>query len=104
MIVRYLRHNLLVQFSVVSFVMLTVIALILAVAVSMRIRANAVEDLIDEAVGVTSHHVLIEESIKDRTNLVASPVSPEPCHSERSEESALSLIGTDGVRSYDLYL
>ena len=54
---RHLKENLLVQFSVASFVVLAVIGLVLAVLLSRAMQVDAIEDLIDEAVGVTTGHL-----------------------------------------------
>lgn len=52
------RHNLLVRFSVTSFVILAAVAVALIYTLSNVIRSNAVNDLIDEAVGATSMRIL----------------------------------------------
>ena len=51
-------ENLLVQFSVISFVVLATIAMILAVALSRKIRSDALDDLVDQAVGASSERLL----------------------------------------------
>ncbi|MFQ5855969.1 MAG: sensor histidine kinase [Anaerolineae bacterium] len=55
---RHLRDNLLIQFSVVGFVVLAVVAVGLAWALSDKVRADAVNALIDEAVGASSVRLL----------------------------------------------
>ena len=55
---RHLKDNLLVQFSLASFVMLTVVAVILAQVLSSRVRQEAVDDLVDEAVGASAGRLL----------------------------------------------
>ena len=55
---RHLRDNLLVQFSVASFAIMAVIALVLAIVLSNKIQADAVQDLVDEAVGTSSPRLL----------------------------------------------
>ena len=55
---RHIKENLLVQFSVASFVILVVIGLVLAVGLSKAIQVDAIEDLIDEAVGVTTGRLM----------------------------------------------
>ena len=55
---RRLSENLLVQFSLASLVMLTVVAVILAQVLSSRVRQEAVDDLVDEAVGASVGRVL----------------------------------------------
>ena len=55
---RHLKENLLVQFSVASLVILAVIGLVLAMGLSKAIRADAIEDLTDEAVGATTGRLL----------------------------------------------
>ena len=55
---RHLRENLLVQFSVVSFVAMAVIAVVLAIVLSNKIRSDAINDLVDEAVGSASGRLL----------------------------------------------
>ena len=54
----HLRDNLLVQFSVVGFVVVLVIAVTLAAVLSKKIRSDAVDSLIDEAVGTSSGRLL----------------------------------------------
>ena len=49
-----LRDNLLVQFSVISFVLLAVMALSLAYILSNKVRVDAINDLVDEAIGTSS--------------------------------------------------
>ena len=55
---RHLSENLLVQFSLASFLMLTVVAVILAQVLSSRVRQDAVDDLVDEAVGASAGRLL----------------------------------------------
>ena len=55
---RHLSENLLVQFSLASFVVLTVVAVILAQVLSSRVRQDAVDDLVDEAVGASAGRLL----------------------------------------------
>jgi len=57
---RRLRENLLVPISVVSFVVMAVIAVVLAVALGDRIRSEAIAALVDEAVGHASGRLLGE--------------------------------------------
>ena len=53
-----LRHNLLVQFSVVSFVVIAVIGAALALVIAQAIRTDAVAALVEEAVGASSGRLL----------------------------------------------
>ena len=53
-----LRENLLVQFSVISFVVMAVIAVVIATTLSNKIRSDAVNDLVDEAVGASKGRLL----------------------------------------------
>ncbi len=62
-----LRENLLVQFSAVSLVVLAAIALTLAVIVSNKIRLDAVQTLVDEAIGASSGRLLRVISPADLT-------------------------------------
>ncbi len=55
---RLLKENLLVQFSVVSFVMMVIIAVVLAITLSNAIRSYAVDALIDEAIADSSGTLL----------------------------------------------
>ena len=55
---RHLSENLLLQFSVASFVVLATTAMILAVALSRKIRSDAMDDLVDQAVGASSERLL----------------------------------------------
>ena len=55
---RLVRENLVVQFSVLSFVVLAAIAVILSVVLSNKIESDAVDDLIDEAIGASSGRLL----------------------------------------------
>lgn len=55
---RWLRENLVVKFSVVSFVVMTAIAGALAVTLSNKIRSDALDALSDEAVGASSGRLL----------------------------------------------
>jgi len=55
---RLVRENLVVQFSVLSFVVLAAIAVILSVVMSNKIESDAVDDLIDEAIGASSDRLL----------------------------------------------
>ncbi|MDA1128418.1 MAG: ATP-binding protein [Chloroflexi bacterium] len=52
------RNNLVVQFSVVSFVVMATVAVILVIVLSNNIRSGAVNDLVDEAVGSSSARLL----------------------------------------------
>jgi hypothetical protein len=54
----HLKDNLLVQFSVVSFVVMAAIAVILAAVISNKIRSDAVAALVDEAIGASSGRLL----------------------------------------------
>lgn len=49
-----LRHNLLIQFAVVGFAVIVVIGAALALVLAEAIRSNAVDDLVEEAVGASS--------------------------------------------------
>ena len=53
-----LRENLLVQFSVVGFVVMVTVAVVLALVLSNIIRSNAIDDLVDEAVGTSKGRLL----------------------------------------------
>lgn len=55
---RHLKENLLVQFSVVSFVVMAGIALVLAIVLSKQIRSEALDALATEAIGSTSGRLL----------------------------------------------
>jgi hypothetical protein len=55
---RHLRDNLLVQFSVVSLVVMAAIGVVFAMAISNKIRSDAVDHLIDEAVDASSGRLL----------------------------------------------
>jgi len=57
-LLRRLSENLLVQFSVASFVVMAVIAMGLAIVLSNKIRSDAIGDLVDETVGVSSSRLL----------------------------------------------
>jgi PAS domain S-box-containing protein len=65
------RHNLLVQFSVTSFVILAAVAVVLIYTLSSMIRSNAIDDLVDEAIGATSMQILKAVTPEDlRTPMV----------------------------------
>ncbi|MFQ6028016.1 MAG: ATP-binding protein [Dehalococcoidia bacterium] len=53
-----LRENLLIQFSVASFLILAVIAVILANVLSRQVRSDAVNDLVHEAVGASTGRLI----------------------------------------------
>ena len=55
---RRLSRNLLVQFLLGGFVIWTVVAVILAQVLSSRVRQNAVNDLVDQAIGTSAGHLL----------------------------------------------
>ena len=55
---RLIRENLVFQFSVVSFVVLAAIAVILSTVISNKIESDAVDALIDEAIGASSGRLL----------------------------------------------
>src|SRR5207245_4626944 len=55
---RRLRENLLFQFSAVSFVVMVLVAGVLAIALADKIRSDAVDALVAEAVGQASGRVL----------------------------------------------
>lgn len=55
---RHLKDNLMVQFSVVSLVVMAIVALGLAIVVSNKVRSHSVDMLIDEAVGASSGRLL----------------------------------------------
>ena len=55
---RVLKNNLLIQFSVVSFLIMAAVAMVINTVLADRIRSNAVDDLIDEAVGTSLPRVL----------------------------------------------
>ena len=55
---RLVRENLVVQFSVLSFVVLAAIAVILSVVLSNKIESDAVDDLVEEAVNGSSGRLL----------------------------------------------
>ena len=59
------QSNLLVRFSVVSFVVMAAIAVVLAVILSDKIRSDAVEDLVDEAVGTSTGRLLDNITLED---------------------------------------
>ena len=62
---RGLRENLLVQFSLVGFVILATIAVVLAVVLSNKIRSDAIDAVINEAVGHASGRLLREVTPTD---------------------------------------
>lgn len=62
---RLLKQNLLVRFSVVSFAIMAVIAMFLAIVLSNKIRSDAIDDLIDEAVGSSYERLLREITPSD---------------------------------------
>lgn len=53
-----LRENLLVQFSVVSFVIMAAIAVVLAITLSNKIQSGALDTLAEEAIGASSGRIL----------------------------------------------
>ena len=55
---RLLRDNLLIQFSVVGFIVLLAVAVLLAAVLSKKIQSDAVDNLVDEAVGTSSGRLL----------------------------------------------
>jgi len=55
---RRLRENLLFRFSAVSFVVMALVAVVLAIALADKIRSDAVDALVAEAVGHASGRVL----------------------------------------------
>jgi signal transduction histidine kinase len=55
---KHLKDNLLVQFSITSFLILAAVAVIGDVALSNKIRSDAVEALVDEVVGNSSARLL----------------------------------------------
>lgn len=55
---RHLKQNLLVQFSVISFVVMAVIAVVLVIVLSNKVRSDSINDLVDEAVGSASGRLL----------------------------------------------
>ena len=55
---RRFADHLLVQFSVVSLVVLFTVAVVLAAVLSKKIRSDAVDNLVDEAVGTSSGRLL----------------------------------------------
>jgi signal transduction histidine kinase/CheY-like chemotaxis protein len=55
---RHIKENLLLQFSIASFIILSTIAVILAHILADKIQAHAIEDLTDEAVGASSGRLL----------------------------------------------
>jgi signal transduction histidine kinase len=54
----HIKENLLVQFSIARFIILAIIAVLLANFLADKIQAHAVEDLMDEAVGASSGRLL----------------------------------------------
>ncbi|MEE9569873.1 MAG: hypothetical protein V3W37_10835, partial [Candidatus Binatia bacterium] len=56
---RSFKENLLVQFSVVGFLIMVIIAVVLATALSNKVRSDAVGAMVDEAVGVASGRLLM---------------------------------------------
>ena len=55
---RRLRENLLLQFSVASFAVLAFVAVALAIILTNKIRSDAIDDLVNEAVGQSSGRLL----------------------------------------------
>ena len=55
---RNLTGNLLVKFSIVSFIVMVVIVVIIATILSNRIRSDAINGLVDEAIGHSSGRLL----------------------------------------------
>lgn len=70
---RLLKQNLLVQFSMVSLAIMAVIAMFLAIGLSNKIRSDAIDDLIDEAVGSSQGRLLRAITPAD----LEGPMSPE---------------------------
>ena len=59
------QSNLLVRFSIVSFVVMVAIAAVLAVVLAEKIRDDAVEDLVEEAVGTSKRRLLANITPED---------------------------------------
>ena len=57
-LLKHLKENLLVQFSAASFLVMVLIEVALAAVLSNAIRSDAVEDLVDEAIGATTDRLL----------------------------------------------
>lgn len=55
---RWLRENLLIQFSVVSFVVMAAIAVALTITLSNKIQSDALDRLAEEAIGASSGRIL----------------------------------------------
>jgi signal transduction histidine kinase/ActR/RegA family two-component response regulator len=55
---KVLHENLLVQFSIVSFIILAAIAVLLVNILASKIRSDAVDNLVEEAVGASSGRLL----------------------------------------------
>ncbi len=55
---KLLYENLLVRFSLVSFVVIAAIATVLIIGISAKVRQDAIDDAVDEAVGSTSSQIL----------------------------------------------
>src|SRR5207249_11181480 len=62
---RRLRENLLFQFSAVSFVVMALVAVVLAIALADKIRSDAVDALVADAVAHASGRVLTEITPSD---------------------------------------
>ncbi len=56
--IKIFKGNLLVQFSVVSFLIMVMIAVVLATVLSKKVRSDAVDAVVNEAVGVASGRLL----------------------------------------------
>lgn len=67
---QFLRSNLVVQFSVVSFVVMALIAVVSGAVLSNKIRIDAINDLVAEAVGSSSARVLRALTPEDLSNPV----------------------------------
>ena len=86
-LMRLLKQNLLVQFSVVSFAIMAVIAMFLAIGLSNKIRTDAIDDLIAEAVGSSQGRLLRAITPAD----LEDPMSPER-YEEFNEFVLMSIV------------
>ena len=55
---KHLKDNLAIQFSVASLIVMATVAVVLAFGLSEKVHSDAVDDLVAEAVGVSSGRLL----------------------------------------------
>jgi hypothetical protein len=64
-VIKSLSKTLIVQFSVVSFAIMAIIAVLLAVVLTEKIRSDAIDNLVDETVGSSTIRVLAALTLDD---------------------------------------